>query len=61
MKKKKEASSAFAAAAEKRLHSKGVFTLRMSRAEDERKEETWILSYRESGAGRGGGREERMV
>lgn len=33
----------------------------MRRAEDERKEETWILSYWESGAGRGGGSEEEMV
>lgn len=42
------------------MHSKDAFTLRMRRAVDERREERRILSCRESGAGREGGREERM-
>lgn len=44
--------------AEKYLHSKDSVTLRMRKAEDERKEERSILSYGKSKAGRDGRREE---
>lgn len=61
-KKKKEVSPAFAAVSEKCLHSKDVFTLRMRRAEDERREERRILSYWGSGAGRRWeGREDGLI
>lgn len=58
---KKKVSSAFAAGTEKCLHSKDAFALRMRRVEDERREERRILSCGQSGVGREGGREERMV
>lgn len=43
------------------MHTKDAFALRMRRVEDERREERRILSCGQSGVGREGGREERMV